>query len=613
MKSLVILMASFLVASTLPATAQTGPDHIMRDLQGAVSKAVATLEPVQGLGMACPPPAGVALPAFDPVADDPKQPLGIELGEADAKLPAVALGPDAVARPRGGPPTADPADPATLLGSGTQRYAIGLVGGASSVGPSFAGAPVLRVDPVLELVVVDVPIPDFAAFNDAVRQKPGVRYCEHDHAVRWISPYATVPREWPPTAAPIGSLAPALPMSFATATPSDPLFSSQYALNHIRAEDAWDVTYGSSSRTICIVDTGIRYTHEDLAGPRYLGGTDFVDGDADAWDDGGHGTHSAGIAAATTDNALGVAGIAQAGILAVRAVNAAGTGHPSDVASGIAWCDANGGHIILMSLDHAADYQVVGDAVSLAAQGSRLLVAGQGDNGIPTTYPAAYPEVLAVGCTDAAKAACAGSAPAPHVEVAAPGNGILSTHATADDAYASLVGVAQAAPLVAGIAALAWSLVPTLSADDVRTFLRCTAQDLGTAGFDEQFGDGLVDARAVLDAAQTGYCTCSASTLEITGYDDLLGAGEYDGPVVVTLTLGRGRTLAGASHTWTLHDANGWPGPYSVTRTQTGLSWEFVGNGHAIYDITFQVQTQCFDPPFIGSTETASINWLQLN
>src|SRR5688500_3327930 len=104
-------------------------------------------------------------------------------------------------------------------------------------------------------------------------------------------------------------------------TPNDPMFASpQYAPKLIGAPAAWSTTTGASSATSCMLDTGIRRTHQDLAGP-YVGGVDLRNDDNDPWDDGGHGTRTAGVAAAAIDNGLGISGIAEVPVKAVKVLS----------------------------------------------------------------------------------------------------------------------------------------------------------------------------------------------------------------------------------------------------------------------------------------------------
>ncbi len=132
--------------------------------------------------------------------------------------------------------------------------------------------------------------------------------------------------------------------------PNDPYYSLQWGPAAIGADDAWNLEQGDASVIIAIVDTGVDYTHPDLAANYLSGGYDWVNGDADPRDDNGHGTHCAGIAAAAINNSAGVAGIAQVSILAEKVLNAEGSGSTSAVANGIIHAVDNGADIISLSL-----------------------------------------------------------------------------------------------------------------------------------------------------------------------------------------------------------------------------------------------------------------------
>jgi PKD repeat protein len=289
-------------------------------------------------------------------------------------------------------------------------------------------------------------------------------------------------------------------------TPSDPRFAEQYGPQHVRAPEAWDTTLGDLDAKVCILDTGVRYTHEDLAGSRWLGGTDIYNNDADPWDDNGHGTHVAGIAAASIDNAKGIAGVANVGIWGVKVLNSVGTGSWSQVASGIRWCSDNGGPrtVISMSLAGAGGSPVLQDAVQYAYGRGNLLAAAAGNGGPCSNcvlYPAKYPEVMAITCTNSAKTQCGFSSDGPESELTAPGESILSTYNSSDTSYVSLSGTSMSTPHVSGVAALVWSHANDLTNTELRQLLVENAQDLGSAGRDELYGYGMVDAKETLDAA----------------------------------------------------------------------------------------------------------------
>ncbi len=237
-------------------------------------------------------------------------------------------------------------------------------------------------------------------------------------------------------------------------TPNDPFFPGyQYGPQRVGAPAAWEVSQSSSNIIIAIVDSGIELSHPDLAG-KLLQGYDFVDGDAVPADSNGHGTHVAGIAAAITNNARGIAGMAPfASILPVRVLDHNGNGSMSTVASGIIYAANRGAQVINLSLGSPYDTSTLQYAVSYAWSRGSVLVAAAGNDGLPTpNYPANYPNVLAVAATDAYDFKTPFSNFGTWVDVAAPGASILSTYLGGN--YAYLDGTSMAAPHVSGIAAL---------------------------------------------------------------------------------------------------------------------------------------------------------------
>ena len=342
-------------------------------------------------------------------------------------------------------------------------------------GERFLGATVQRVDGVLGFARVSTANP--AEFRSRARADARVRYVEPDPELQLIE-----------------------------RTPNDPRFGDQYGPQQVRAPEAWDTTLGDLDAKVCVVDTGLRYTHEDVAGARWLGGTDVYNGDANPADDNGHGTHVTGIAAASIDNAKGIAGIANVGIYAVKALSSLGGAPWSTVATAIRWCADNAGPrvVINLSLGSAVGATVLLSAVLYAYGEGALLVAAAGNSGPCSNcvlYPARYQEVVAVTCTTASKSQCGFSSDGPESELAAPGDAILSLSHAGDTLYTTKGGTSMSAPHVAGVAALVWSQVTSLTAENVRQVMRSHAQDLGVGGWDEQFGYGLVDAKATLDAA----------------------------------------------------------------------------------------------------------------
>jgi subtilisin family serine protease len=303
----------------------------------------------------------------------------------------------------------------------------------------------------------------------------------------------------------------------ATTEPNDPYYASfQWNLPHIGADDAWEITTGSSGITIAVLDTGVDLGHPELAG-KVVPGYDFVNSDADPGDDHGHGTHVASIAAAMSNNALGVAGLSWgARIMPVKVLGADGVGAVSGVAAGIRWAADHHAHIINLSLG-GGGATTLQSAVDYAHDLGALVVASAGneyEEGNPTMYPAACEHVLAVAATDDADGHASYSNSGSYVDVAAPG-GDPSGSGDADPRhwilgaywrgggydYVWAAGTSQAAPQVSGLAALLLSINGSLTNTALEQMIRDTALDVGSAGWDEFSGDGRIDASAAVMTA----------------------------------------------------------------------------------------------------------------
>lgn len=273
-----------------------------------------------------------------------------------------------------------------------------------------------------------------------------------------------------------------------------------WGVDRVDAERVHPTNKGAGVK-IAIVDTGIAYTHEDLAG-NYGGGVDLCtrDTDDDPIDRHNHGSHCAGIAAAV-DNEVGVIGVApEASLHAVQVLNELGMGYDSDMISGIQWCADNGMQIVNMSF-RLEDTESARLACDNAYAAGVLLVAAAGNyynRKVPDTViaPARYDSVIAVAATDSADKRASFSSTGPAVELAAPGVSINSCYCTG---YGVMSGTSMACPHVVGAAALVWAANPGMTAAQVRQQLDSTALDLGgrkLIGRDPQFGYGLLQADA---------------------------------------------------------------------------------------------------------------------
>ncbi|MBU2009834.1 MAG: S8 family serine peptidase [Chloroflexi bacterium] len=266
--------------------------------------------------------------------------------------------------------------------------------------------------------------------------------------------------------------------------PNDPYFGSQWGMAKIQAPDAWDISRGDGIR-IAILDSGVDQNHEDLAGKivdnRNFTSSRTVD---DLY---GHGTHVAGIAAAATNNGIGVAGVGyNAVIMNGKVLGDTGSGYYSWIASGITWAADNGAKVINMSLGGSSSSSTLEAAVSYAWNKGVVLAAAAGnDNSVAPLYPAYYANCVAVAATDQSDAKASFSNYDNNwVDVAAPGVAIYSTlpnhkNRMGTTNYGSLNGTSMATPFVAGLAALVWATGYETNGS-VRERIESTADQAGT-------------------------------------------------------------------------------------------------------------------------------------
>jgi subtilisin family serine protease len=290
-------------------------------------------------------------------------------------------------------------------------------------------------------------------------------------------------------------------------SPKDPFLSYQWGLYKVGAPKAWDRETGTKNPVVvAVIDTGVDLQHPDLLG-HVQAGKNVVANNDDPRDDNSHGTHVAGIIAASTNNKVGVSGMSWgATILAVKVLGADGSGSDCDVALGIVSAADAGAKVLNLSL--GAESSSCGGVMQLAVnyardKGSMVVVsAGNGaKKGNKPTSPANCDGVLAVGATDSRDKIAPFSTNQPYVGVSAPGVAILSTYfnpRTGKRTYEALSGTSMAAPMVSGLAALLMSKNPTWTGDQVQARIVSTSQDLGPKGRDRWFGVGRINAARAL-------------------------------------------------------------------------------------------------------------------
>lgn len=309
-------------------------------------------------------------------------------------------------------------------------------------------------------------------------------------------------------------------------TPNDPYYSYQWHFPQVRMSNAWEIELGGkSSVVVAVVDTGIAYEDydiyaqaPDLAGTNFVVGYDFVNNDTHPNDDNRHGTHVAGTVAQTTNNGAGVAGVAfSCSLMPVKVFNADGYGTYAQIADGFYYAVDNGAHVINFSGGGPADSSVLHDAVKYAYNKGVPLIAAAGNDGTSTlSYPAAYPEAIAVAAVRYDKTLSYYSNYGSGLDLVAPGgdlnvdqngdgyaDGVLqqtfaSSTSLTNFGYYFFQGTSMAAPHVSGVVALLIAHGES-GVDNIYQILTQTAEDLGTSGYDTTYGYGLVNAAKALD------------------------------------------------------------------------------------------------------------------
>jgi thermitase len=291
-------------------------------------------------------------------------------------------------------------------------------------------------------------------------------------------------------------------IAVATQVPNDPGFTSQWGLTKIGAPAAWNVSLGSSGVIVAIVDSGVDARHPDLRN-QLVPGYDFVNDDADAADDNGHGTQMAGIIAAEAFNGLGVAGVApHCTLMPIKVLDASATGVYSAIANGITYAADHGARVINLSLAGSEASPILESAVDYAAARGALVIAAAGNDGTgDPAYPAAYTNAVAVSATDQRDKVASFSNYGSWVAFAAPGVDILTTNwsASGGASYATTAGTSAATAFVSGAFALLLSAHPEWSAATAVSTLTNGARDLATGGWDPYSGWGRIDVASALN------------------------------------------------------------------------------------------------------------------
>ena len=425
-------------------------------------------------------------------------------------------------------------------------------------------------------------------------------------------------------------------------------------VSSINVPGAWDITFGSSSTYVAVIDTGVRKDHPDLAS-QFIGGYDFVaytsssaaalatanDGDradSDASDPGDwvsqaditagtlgsgctssdignsswHGTHVSGLIAASTNNGIGMAGVAGGvRIVPVRVLGKCG-GYDSDIIAGMKWAaglsvtgvpaNAYPAKVLNMSLGGTGSCAATDSTgalyrsaiSSITATGATIVVAAGNGEGLAVGLPANCPGVIAVAALRHAGTKVGFSNIGPEVSISAPGGNCVNVDASGNTTgpclypilsasntgtqgpvaatYDSGFGTSYSTPLVTGTVALMYSVKPTLTSTEVLRLLQTTSRAFATTGGSASTPQCRAPTTVVQDECYCTTATCGAGMLDataaVTATQALnngtvsISVSPASGATVgqtITLTasaaLGTGRSVA--SWAWTLVDGGG--------------------------------------------------------
>lgn len=316
---------------------------------------------------------------------------------------------------------------------------------------------------------------------------------------------------------------------------NDPYAGSAWHLNKVGAPRAWDASMGAGV-TIAILDSGADLSHPDLVN-NLVAGYNTLDANNNVADVCGHGTAVAGVAAASVNNGIGVAGVAGgARIMPVRIAGIDATtgsckAYSSSIVSGLTFAADNGARVANISYGGVAASSAIQSAANYMKSKGGLVFVSAGNNNLnDTTAPTTA--LVVVAATDSADAKASFSNYGPYVTLAAPGVGIWTT--SRGGVYQAWSGTSFASPLAAGVAALMMAARPDLSNVQVEALLQASALDLGAAGRDSVFGYGRVDAAAAVAAARA-FAAPADVTSPTVAISAPLGSSSVAGNVAVSV------------------------------------------------------------------------------
>jgi len=340
------------------------------------------------------------------------------------------------------------------------------------------------------------------------------------------------------------------------------LEDSAYQIN---ADYAWDNAITGQGVNVCVVDTGIDYTHPDLVG-KLIAQFNFTNYTEDAMDDHGHGTHCAGIIASEGLLYRGVSH--DVALMSAKVLDYTGNGYASDVILGINWCVEQGADIISLSLGEGlysgtCDFDDMAQAVNNAVDPCGVIVvcaAGNDGDSTAMVSPACASKAIAVGAVDKLDNIASYSDGGSELDLVAPGGDMLggtnfpeiaSTFSTlvannplyclyliGQDCYDNYfvvdgtryiraVGTSMAAPHVAGAAALLLEVNSYLTPDQIKTILEENADDFGSPGWDNIYGWGRINIEKALENIPSAPAELSVNITEPNSTETFMVGREF--------------------------------------------------------------------------------------
>lgn len=360
------------------------------------------------------------------------------------------------------------------------------------------GASVLAEIKQIDVKLIKVPEQALEKVQDAFAKNSAVEYVEKDYIFEPLS------------------------------IPNDPYYPNQWHHPAINAPAAWDITTGSSI-PIAILDTGVDPTHPDLQNKLTMG-YNFYNNNNDWSDVCGHGTAVAGSAAAISNNGVGVSGVAWNNpIIPIKITDANCYGYYSAMINGIVYAADHGARVANISFGIYGGTALNSAAQYMNAHGG-WVVASAGNSGILENY-SENPYIISVGATGSNGLVTSFSSYGPYVDFAAPGSSVYTTRNGGLYGYAS--GTSFSSPIVAGVIGLIVSNNPSMNSQQIYDALKNSAVDKGTAGRDNYYGWGLVNAYgAVSQNSPPPPIDSTPPTVTITNPQN--GA-EVTGPFTVTV------------------------------------------------------------------------------